>query len=113
MSLNFQERIRRDSRIAGCDALIRGSRVTLRTVLTSLAEGATIEQILGDCPTLTADDVRAAIERFRVGEQARTLSTPRRPIYPELWLATRELPAEVWQSDSGLDGERRDLQTCV
>lgn len=37
------------------------AEATNRTVLASLAEGATIEQILGDFPTLTADDVRAAI----------------------------------------------------
>jgi len=61
MPLNYQERIQRDPRIAGGDAVIRGTRVTLRTILASLAEGATIEQILGDFPTLTADDVRAAI----------------------------------------------------
>jgi uncharacterized protein (DUF433 family) len=35
--------------------------VTLRTVLASLAEGATIEEILRDFPTLTEADVRAAI----------------------------------------------------
>lgn len=61
MPLNYQDRIQRDPRIAGGDAVIKGTRVTLRTVLASLAEGATIEQILADFPTLTADDVRAAI----------------------------------------------------
>lgn len=61
MPLNYQERIQRDPRVAGGDAVIRGTRVTLRTILASLAEGATIEQILGDFPTLTVDDVRAAI----------------------------------------------------
>jgi len=35
--------------------------LTLRTVLASLAEGATIEEILSDFPTLTEADVRAAI----------------------------------------------------
>jgi uncharacterized protein (DUF433 family) len=59
--LNYQDRIQRDPRVAGGDAVIKGTRVTLRTVLASLAEGATIEQILEDFPTLTADDVRAAI----------------------------------------------------
>jgi uncharacterized protein (DUF433 family) len=61
MPLNYQERIQRDPRIAGGDAVIRGTRVTLRTILASLAEGSTVEQILGDFPTLTTDDVRAAI----------------------------------------------------
>jgi uncharacterized protein (DUF433 family) len=35
--------------------------VTLRTVLASLAEGATTAEILEDFPMLTEDDVRAAI----------------------------------------------------
>jgi len=61
MPLNYQDRIQRDPRVAGGDAVIKGTRVTLRTVLASLAEGATIEQILADFPTLTADDVRATI----------------------------------------------------
>lgn len=41
--------------------VIRGTRVTLRTVLASLAEGATTEQILEDFPSLTAEAVQAVI----------------------------------------------------
>jgi uncharacterized protein (DUF433 family) len=61
MAINYHERIERNPRVAGGEAVIKGTRVTLRTVLASLAEGATIEEILGDFPTLTSDDVRAAI----------------------------------------------------
>ena len=35
--------------------------MTLRTVLASLAEGATTDEILQDFPTLSSEDVRAAI----------------------------------------------------
>jgi uncharacterized protein (DUF433 family) len=35
--------------------------VTLRTVLASLAEGATVTEILADFPTLSEPDVLAAI----------------------------------------------------
>ena len=41
--------------------MIAGTRVTLRTVLASLAEGATVEEILADFPTLTESDVRCVI----------------------------------------------------
>jgi uncharacterized protein (DUF433 family) len=51
----------RDPKIAGREAVIKGTRVTLRTVLASLAEGATTGEILDDFPMLTEDDVRAAI----------------------------------------------------
>jgi uncharacterized protein (DUF433 family) len=61
MTFNYHDRIQRDPRVAGGQAVIRGTRVTLRTVLASLAEGATIEEILKDFPTLTEVDVRAAI----------------------------------------------------
>jgi uncharacterized protein (DUF433 family) len=60
-SMNYHERIIRDPGVAGGEAVLKGTRVTLRTVLASLAEGATVEQILQDFPTLTEDDVRAAI----------------------------------------------------
>jgi uncharacterized protein (DUF433 family) len=61
MAINYQERIVRDPVIVGGVAVIRGTRVTLRTVIASLAEGAPVEEILRDSPTLTEDDVRAAI----------------------------------------------------
>jgi uncharacterized protein (DUF433 family) len=61
MTLNYQDRIFRDPQIAGGEAVIKGTRVTLRTVLASLAEGATTAEILEDFPMLTEDDVRAAI----------------------------------------------------
>ena len=42
MNLNYHERIERNPRVAGGEAIIKGTRVTLRTVLASLAEGAII-----------------------------------------------------------------------
>jgi uncharacterized protein (DUF433 family) len=41
--------------------VFKGTRVTVRTVLASLATGDTLEAILADFPSLTLDDVRAAI----------------------------------------------------
>jgi uncharacterized protein (DUF433 family) len=38
--------------------VLKGTRVTLRTVLASLAEGATTSEILADFPTLCDEDVR-------------------------------------------------------
>lgn len=51
----------RDPNICGGEPVIKGTRVTLRTVLASLAEGATIAEILEDFPTLTEEDIRAVI----------------------------------------------------
>jgi uncharacterized protein (DUF433 family) len=60
-AMNYQERIVRDPQIVGGEPVIKGTRVTLKTVLASLAEGATTAEILADFPTLSEEDVRAAI----------------------------------------------------
>ncbi|HQZ38332.1 MAG TPA: DUF433 domain-containing protein [Vicinamibacterales bacterium] len=59
--MNYHDRIVRDPQIVGGEPVLKGTRVTLRTVLASVAEGATIAEILADFPTLTDEDVRAAI----------------------------------------------------
>jgi len=58
---NYNGRIIRDPKICGGQPVFKGTRVTLRTVLASLAEGDSVEEILADFPGLSADDVRAAI----------------------------------------------------
>lgn len=47
--------------ICGGLPTMRGTRVPLRTVLASLAEGHTSEEIREACPTLTSEHIRAAI----------------------------------------------------
>ncbi len=59
--MNYSQYIERDTTICGGEPVIKGTRVTLRTVLASLAEGASIAEILGDFPTLSERDVRAVI----------------------------------------------------
>jgi uncharacterized protein (DUF433 family) len=59
--MDYAQFITRDPKICGGDAVIRGTRVPLRTVLASLAEGATIPELLKDFPTLTEEAIRAVI----------------------------------------------------
>jgi uncharacterized protein (DUF433 family) len=59
--MEYQNFIVRDPQICGGQPVIKGTRVTLRTILASLAEGARIEEILNDFPTLSEEDVRAVI----------------------------------------------------
>jgi uncharacterized protein (DUF433 family) len=59
--MNYQRYIVRDQNICGGEPVIKGTRVTIRTILASLAEGATVEDILQDFPTLKERDVRAVI----------------------------------------------------
>lgn len=59
--MDFQRHFQRDPMICGGEAIIKGTRVTVRTILASLAEGADAGEILEDFPTLTEGDVRAVI----------------------------------------------------
>ena len=59
--MEYKTYIVQDPKICGGEPVIRDTRVTLRTVLASLAEGATVSEVLADFPSLTKDGVRAAI----------------------------------------------------
>jgi uncharacterized protein (DUF433 family) len=59
--VHLDQRIIRDPKICGGEPVFKGTRVTLRTVLASLATGDTPEAILADFPSLTPQDVQAAI----------------------------------------------------
>ena len=59
--LQFDQRIVRDPKVCGGEPVFKGTRVTLRTVLASLAAGDTSEAILADFPSLTPEDIQAAI----------------------------------------------------
>lgn len=60
-SKSYQERIVRDGAICGGEPVFKGTRVTLRTVLASLASGDSVDEILADFPSLKTEDVQAAI----------------------------------------------------
>jgi uncharacterized protein (DUF433 family) len=59
--MHYDAYIVRDKNICGGDPVVKGTRVTVRTILSSLAEGASIQEILDDFPTLTEQAVRAVI----------------------------------------------------
>jgi uncharacterized protein (DUF433 family) len=59
--MDYQQYLIRDPQICGGELVIKDTRVTVRTILASLAEGATIEEIVEDFPTVTEPAVRAVI----------------------------------------------------
>ena len=61
MTMNYRPYIVRDPAVCGGDPVVKGTRVTVRTVLASLAEGMTIAQIVDDFPTLDETAIRAVI----------------------------------------------------
>ncbi|GMU82836.1 MAG: DUF433 domain-containing protein [Phycisphaerales bacterium] len=64
-----------DPRICGGEPVLRGTRVPLRTILGSLAEGDSIEQIVRSFPTVTEEAVRAVIS-FAAASAFDDLPTP-------------------------------------
>ncbi len=61
MPFNYRPYIVSSADICGGELVIAGTRVTLRTVLASLAEGMSVEEILADFPSLTAESVKAVL----------------------------------------------------
>lgn len=61
MAPKLNERIFRDPKICGGQPVFKGTRVLLRTVLASLADGDTAEEIVKEFPSITVEDVSAAI----------------------------------------------------
>ena len=58
---NYEQFITRNPQICGGEPVIAGTRVTLRTILASLAEGATVQEIMADFPTVSETAVWAVI----------------------------------------------------
>ena len=59
--MDYIEHIVRDPAVCAGNPVIKGTRVPVRPILASLAEGATVREILEDFPSLTQEDVRAVI----------------------------------------------------
>jgi uncharacterized protein (DUF433 family) len=75
---NYQDRIARDPQVCGGEPVFKGTRVTLRTVLASLAEGDSAKEILADFPSLKAEDIQAAIA-FAAASAEEDLPVPEVP----------------------------------
>lgn len=75
---NYEERIVRDPTVCGGEPVFSGTRVTLRTVLASLAAGDSAEAILADFPSLKAEDIQAAIA-FAAASAGEDLPVPAVP----------------------------------
>ena len=61
MNFNYQHFFERRKDVCGGELVIKGTRVTVRTLLASLAEGGSVQEILADFPTVPAEAMRAVI----------------------------------------------------
>ena len=72
--MSWDDRISVDPEVRSGKPCIKGTRITVYDVLEYLAGGMTEEEILGDFPSLTAEDVRACLAFAAARE--RRLSNP-------------------------------------
>ncbi len=59
---DWRERISIDPTVHHGDPCIRGTRVPISIIVGSIAEGDTIDAVLAAYPTLTREDVQAALK---------------------------------------------------
>ena len=56
------DRITFDPEVMGGRACVRGMRITVASIVGSVAHGATAAEVLADHPDLEAEDIRQALE---------------------------------------------------
>ncbi|MCC6140908.1 MAG: DUF433 domain-containing protein [Nitrospira sp.] len=59
--MDYQQYIVRNPQVCGGEPVVKGTRVTVRTILASLAEGDSTQELLRDFPTLKEEDIRAVV----------------------------------------------------
>lgn len=79
MSFNYAEFFERRRDVCGGEMVVKGTRVTVRTLLASLAEGAPVEEILEDFPTVSREAMRAVIA-FAAASAEEDLPVPSAPV---------------------------------
>jgi uncharacterized protein (DUF433 family) len=96
--MNYLKHFMRDPNICGGEPVVRGTRVTLRTLLASLAEGADEAEILEDFPAVTREDLKAVIA-FAATSAGEDLPVPGLPPFDDEDFARRE-PADAAGRDA-------------
>ncbi|MBI4603776.1 MAG: DUF433 domain-containing protein [Planctomycetes bacterium] len=58
---HWRSRISIDPKVHSGDPCVKGTRVPVRVIVGSIAEGSSVHEILREYPTITREDVRAAL----------------------------------------------------
>ena len=61
MVFDYAAHFERRPTICGGQLVVKGTRVPIRTLLASLAEGASMDEILADFPTVSTEALRAVV----------------------------------------------------
>jgi uncharacterized protein (DUF433 family) len=78
MSFNYHAFFEQRGNVCGGEVVIKGTRVPLRTLLASLAEGASVDEILADFPTVSREAMRAVMA-FAAASAGEDLPVPFAP----------------------------------
>jgi len=78
MKFNYTDYFEQRPDLCGGALVVRGTRVPVRTLLASLAEGATDAELLADFPTVPAEGLRAVIA-FAAASAGEDLPVPPLP----------------------------------
>ena len=78
MKFDYNQYFERRREVCGGELVVKGTRVTVRTLLACLAEGASVEEIAADFPTVTADALRAVMA-FAAASAEEDLPVPPMP----------------------------------
>ena len=79
MKFDYHRYFERRRELCGGELVVKGTRVTVRTLLASLAEGASINEIRADFPTVTEDALRAVVA-FAAASAEEDLPLPPMPV---------------------------------
>ncbi|HAK88494.1 MAG: hypothetical protein A2077_01990 [Nitrospirae bacterium GWC2_46_6] len=74
--MNWRERIITDPRVCHGKACIKGTRIMVSVILDNLAEGIGEEEILKSYPSLTLEDIKAAIAYAAELSRERLIQVP-------------------------------------
>ena len=74
--MSWRERITVDPTVCHGQACIHGTRIMVAVVLDNLAAGVQIDELLKSYPTLSTDDVQAALEYAAELARERTVHLP-------------------------------------
>jgi uncharacterized protein (DUF433 family) len=61
MKFNYLEFFEQNGTRCAGELVVKGTRVTVRTLLASLAEGASVDEIVADFPSVSREALRAVI----------------------------------------------------
>ena len=78
MNFDYHQYFERRREVCGGAMVVKGTRVTVRTLLASLAEGASAEEIRADFPTVTTEALRAVVA-FAAASAEEDLPVPPMP----------------------------------